>query len=337
MIRPKRIFSGIQPSGDLHLGNYLGAIRNWVKLQHDYQCIFCVVDLHAITVYQDPQELQRSIREVAACIIAAGIDIDKHLIFVQSTNKDHAYLAWLFNCVARIGWLNRMTQFKDKVGKNREAASVGLYAYPALMASDILAYHATHVPVGEDQKQHLELARDIAIKFNQDWDCPHFFPEVEPIISSEVARIMSLRDGTKKMSKSDPSDFSRINLLDDPDLMVEKIRKARTDSEGLPSDEQGLANRPEARNLVGIYASLSDLSVDDALRDLQNMQFAPFKARLSELLISRLTPVSTVARDLLKNPGDLDHILKKGSSEACAISNPIIDQTAKIMGLTKGF
>ncbi len=330
----KLIFSGIQPSGDLHLGNYLGAMRNWVHLQDSYQCIFCVVDLHAITVFQDPKKLRQSTREVAACIIAAGIDPQKHILFAQSANSDHAYLSWIFNCVARIGWLNRMTQFKDKVGKNREAASTGLYVYPNLMAADILAYKATHVPVGEDQKQHLELTRDIAIKFNNDWDCPNFFPEIEPLILSQAARVMSLRDGSKKMSKSDSSDFSRINLLDDVDTIVAKIRKARTDSSPLPSDLEGLNDRPEARNLVSIYADMCNMSMQQALDDdLAGMTFAPFKTKLCDVMVATLAPIAQRANQLLASPDELDIILAKGAQKSKIRSRPIIQKTCEIVGL----
>ena len=260
----KRVFSGVQPTGNLHLGNYLGAIRNWVALQDDHECIYCVVDLHAITVFQDPAELTASTREVAAGLIAAGIDPEKHILFNQSQNPDHASLAWVFNCVARLGWLNRMTQFKEKAGKHRENASVGLYAYPNLMAADILAYQATHVPVGEDQKQHLELARDIAQKFNNDFKTD-IFPQPEPLILGAAARVMSLRDGSNKMSKSDPSEYSRINFTDTADDIAQKIRKAKTDPEPLPSSSEGLEGRPEAENLIGIFAALSNMSRDDVL------------------------------------------------------------------------
>ncbi|MEM7073280.1 MAG: tryptophan--tRNA ligase [Pseudomonadota bacterium] len=334
----KRVFSGIQPSGDLHLGNYLGAIRNWVHLQAraDYDCIFCIVDLHAITVFQDPKALRQAIREVAATIIAAGIsegiDTNRHILFVQSANPDHAYLGWIFNCVARIGWLNRMTQFKDKAGKNREASSTGLYIYPNLMAADILAYQATHVPVGEDQKQHLELARDIAIKFNNEWAETDFFPMIQPMILKTGARVMSLRDGTRKMSKSDPSDFSRINLLDDPDTIRAKIRKARTDSNRLPDHEDGLEGRPEARNLVEIYAHLNNWTIERALESAYK-DFADFKTQLSELLINRLRDIRTETQKLLQDPAELDRILDRGAERAIQLSQPTVDKVADMVGL----
>src|ERR671911_1292486 len=282
---PERVFSGVQPTGNLHLGNYLGAIKRFVQLQERFDCIYCVVDMHAITTWQDPKELAGQIREVTAAFIAAGIEPEKHIVFNQSQVAEHAELAWVFSCVARVGWVNRMTQFKEKAGKDRENASVGLYAYPCLMAADILAYRATHVPVGEDQKQHLELTRDIAQKFNNDFApsiAAHghgdaFFPLTEPLIGGPAARVMSLRDGTKKMSKSDPSDYSRINLPDDADTIAQKIRKAKTDPEPLPSEEKGLENRPEADNLVGIYAALSERSKADVLQEFGGGQFSSFK------------------------------------------------------------
>src|SRR6516162_87748 len=289
----ERVFSGVQPTGNLHLGNYLGAIVNFVALQKNYDCIYCVVDLHAITVWQDPAELPHNIREVTAAFLACGIDPSKHIIFNQSQVAEHAELAWIFNCIARIGWLNRMTQFKEKAGKDRENASVGLYAYPCLMAADILLYRATHVPVGEDQKQHLELSRDIAQKFNLDFASSisalgfgdAFFPLPEPLIQGPATRVMSLRDGTKKMSKSDPSDYSRINLTDDADAIAQKIRKAKTDPEPLPSEEKGLGPRPEADNLVGLYAALADMSKAMVLRQFGGAQFSTFKAALIDLLV----------------------------------------------------
>ena len=285
-----RIFSGIQPTGDLHLGNYLGALRNWVALQHDYQCIYCMVDMHAITVWQDPKELTASTREVTAGLIAAGLDPDHNVLFNQSAVPAHAELAWIFNCVARLGWLNRMTQFKEKAGKNRENASVGLYAYPNLMAADILVYKATHVPVGEDQKQHLELTRDIAQKFNNDYGVD-YFPLTEPLILGEATRVMSLRDGNNKMSKSDPSENSRINMTDGTDEISRKIRKAKTDPEPLPGDPNGLEGRPEAGNLIGIYAALSDQSAADVCAKFEGAQFSKFKEELTELAVSVLGPV----------------------------------------------
>src|SRR3981081_615769 len=294
----ERVFSGVQPTGNLHLGNYLGAIVKFVALQERYDCIYCVVDLHAITVWQDPQELPKAIREVTAAFIACGIDPKKHIVFNQSQVAEHAELAWVFNCVARLGGLNRMTQFKEKAGKDRENASIGLYDYPVLMAADILVYRATHVPVGEDQKQHLELSRDIAQKFNNDFSAsiaslglgPAFFPQPEPLIQGPATRVMSLRDGTKKMSKSDPSDYSRINLTDDADAIAQKVRKAKTDPEPLPHDEKGLESRPEADNLVGIYAALADREKEEVVGEFAGKQFSEFKAALVQLAGARRGP-----------------------------------------------
>ena len=287
-----RIFSGIQPTGNLHLGNYLGAIKNWVSLQEDFECIYCVVDLHAITVWQDPQELSTSIREVTACLLACGVNPKDHILFNQSANPDHAQLAWIFNCVARMGWLNRMTQFKEKAGKNRENASTGLFTYPNLMAADILTYKATHVPVGEDQKQHLELSRDIAAKFNNDWSSPDFFPQPEPLIFGAGTRVMSLRDGTKKMSKSEVSDYSRLNLTDDADMIAKKIRKAKTDPEPLPENDDGYVGRPEAANLVGIYAAFRSIDEKTARAEVAGQQFRDFKVDLSEVAVECLAPIT---------------------------------------------
>jgi tryptophanyl-tRNA synthetase len=329
-----RIFSGVQPTGNLHLGNYLGAIRNWVKLQHDHECIFCVVDLHAITVWQDPAELRRATREVAAAMIACGIDAQKHIVFHQSAVPAHAQLAWVFNCVARIGWLNRMTQFKDKAGKDREAASAGLYVYPNLMAADILAYKATRVPVGEDQKQHLELANDIAQKFNHDTGRT-VFPMIEPIITGPAARVMSLRDGTKKMSKSDPSDQSRINLTDDADAISLKIRRAKTDPAPLPSEEAGLADRPEARNLVGIYAGLTDLHPAAVLAEHGGKTFSAFKAALTDLLVASFSPIAAEMRRLLADPGAVDAILRHGAERARALAEPTIAEVEDAVGFLR--
>src|SRR5487761_1852013 len=286
----QRIFSGIQPSGIATLGNYLGAIRNWVALQNDHDCIWCVVDLHAITEWQNPQDLARQTREMTAVLLACGIDPERGILFLQSSVRAHAQLAWIFNCVARIGWLNRMTQFKDKAGKNRENASAGLYVYPDLMAADILAYRATRVPVGDDQRQHLELANDIAQKFNHDYGTD-FFPAIEPVIMGVAARVMSLRDGTKKMSKSDPSDQSRINLTDDADTIALKVRRAKTDPEPLPSEEKGLASRAEADNLVGIYAALADTTRSGVLGEFGGAQFSTFKASLIDLAVAKLGPI----------------------------------------------
>jgi len=329
-----RIFSGIQPTGNLHLGNYLGAIRNWVDLQGDYECLYCIVDLHAITVWQDPDELRASTREVTAGLIAAGIDPDKNILFNQSRNPDHATLAWIFNCVARLGWLNRMTQFKEKAGKHRENASVGLYAYPNLMAADILAYLATHVPVGEDQKQHLELARDIAQKFNNDFSV-ELFPLPEPLILGEATRVMSLRDGRNKMSKSDPSEYSRINLTDGPDDIAQKIRRAKTDPDALPSDAAGLEGRPEADNLVGIYAALARKSREEALAEVGGMQFSQFKQVLTEIAVSVLGPIGEEMQRLVKDPGYIDGVLHRGGEQACAISRPILRQVYEKVGFVQ--
>ena len=326
-----RIFSGIQPTGNLHLGNYLGAVRNWVNLQHDYECIYCVVDLHAITQWQDPWELRNSIREVTAALIAAGIDAKKSIVFNQSQNPDHAQLAWVFNCVARLGWLNRMTQFKEKAGKHRENASVGLYAYPVLMAADILAYKGTHVPVGEDQKQHLELCRDIAQKFNNDFGV-EFFPITEPLILGAATRVMSLRDGSAKMSKSEASDNSRINFTDGPDEIAKKIRKAKTDPDSLPSEAAGLKDRPEAANLVGIYAALADKSVDAALREVGGKQFSEFKQILSEICVEVLGPIGNEMRRLVAEPHHIDAILHDGAARARALSRPVLDEVMDIVG-----
>ncbi|MFT6580164.1 MAG: tryptophan--tRNA ligase [Alphaproteobacteria bacterium] len=329
-----RIFSGVQPTGDLHLGNYLGAIRNFVSFQEDFDCIYCVVDLHAITVWQDPAELRRNIREVSAAFIAAGVDPKKSIVFNQSRNPNHAELAWVCNCVARLGWLNRMTQFKEKAGKNRENVSVGLYAYPNLMAADILAYRATHVPVGEDQKQHLELCRDIATKFNNDFGL-EFFPIPEPLILGEATRVMSLRDGSKKMSKSDPSKFSRINLTDGPDDIAQKIRKARTDSDALPSETDGLEGRPEADNLVTIYAALSDQSREAALGEIGGMMFAEFKGRLADQAVAVLGPIGTEMQRLLADESYLDAVLADGGARAQAISQPVMNELYDVIGLAR--
>jgi tryptophanyl-tRNA synthetase len=340
---PERVFSGIQPTGNLHLGNYLGAIVKFVDLQKTHECLFCVVDLHAITVAQDPGELRHAIRKVAAAYVASGIDPVKNIIFNQSQVAEHAELAWIFNCVARIGWLNRMTQFKEKAGKDRENASIGLFAYPALMAADILLYRATHVPVGEDQKQHIELARDIAQKFNTDFAGSiaanghegGFFPLPEPLIQGPAARVMSLRDGQKKMSKSDPSEFSRINLSDDAEAIAQKVRKAKTDPEPLPSDVTGLSGRPEAENLVGIYAALNDSSREEVLREFGGAQFSSFKNALVDLAVARLGPIGVEMRRLEDDPAYIDSILRKGSQRAREIASPIMDQVKDIVGLIR--
>jgi tryptophanyl-tRNA synthetase len=338
-----RVFSGVQPTGNLHLGNYLGAITRFVALQAEHDCLYCVVDLHAITVFQDPDELTRNTREVTAAFIAAGIDPTRHIIFNQSQVSGHAELAWIFNCVARMGWLNRMTQFKEKAGKDRESASAGLYVYPNLMAADILLYHATHVPVGEDQKQHLELARDIAQKFNIDFaktiaraDYPNgFFPLPEPLITGPATRVMSLRDGTKKMSKSEPSDMTRINLTDDADAIAKKIKKAKTDPEPLPFEVKGLETRPEADNLVGIYAALADTTKDEVLREYGNASFSKFKDALAELAVSKLIPIGAEMRRLLADPVEIDRILAEGAARAHAIADPILAKTKDIVGFIR--
>lgn len=328
-----RIFSGIQPTGNLTLGNYLGAIRNWVPLQNDFECLYCVVDLHAITVWQDPATLAEATRQVTAALIACGIDPKAHILFNQARNPDHAELAWYFNCVARMGWLNRMTQFKEKAGKNKENASTGLFVYPNLMAADILAYRATHVPVGEDQKQHLELARDIAMKFNNDWNVEDFFPVIEPLILGEATRVMSLRDGARKMSKSDPSDMSRINLTDDADLIAKKIRKAKTDPENLPTDKKGFEGRPEAENLVTIYAALTDQSVDAALSDIGGVQFGAFKQKLADAAVAHLEPITTEMNRLLSDRAEIDRVLADGGERARALSAPVLKDVRETIGL----
>ncbi|MGF1639979.1 MAG: tryptophan--tRNA ligase [Rhodospirillales bacterium] len=327
----KRIFSGIQPTGNLHLGNYLGAIRNWVRLQDDYDCIFCMVDMHAITVWQDPGEVTASTREVAAAVLAAGVDPGRSIVFVQSHVAGHAQLAWIFNCVARLGWLNRMTQFKDKAGKNRENASVGLFVYPNLMAADILLYKATHVPVGEDQKQHLELCRDIAQKFNNDYGIA-LFPIVEPLIFGPATRVMSLRDGTKKMSKSDPSDQSRINLIDDADTIRLKIRRSKSDPHFLPETPEGFAGRPEAANLMGIYAALADIEIDRVCARFGGAPFSTFKAALADLAVETLAPIGAECRRLQKDPGYVDGILRDGAARAAAIAEPILREIFEVVG-----
>ena len=329
------VFSGVQPTGNLHLGNYLGAIRNFVRLQQSYSCLYCVVDMHAITVWQEPAELRSTTREVASAFIAAGVDPKAHIIFNQSQVPAHAELAWIFNCVARIGWLNRMTQFKDKAGSNREKASVGLFAYPNLMAADILAYRATHVPIGEDQTQHLELARDIAQKFNSDFSVPDFFPQPEALLQPEGTRIMSLKDGSKKMSKSDPSDLSRINLNDDADTIAKKIRKARTDPEPLPASVDGLAERPEARNLVGIYAALSDCRAEDVLRDNAGAEFSRFKGRLTDLCVEKLGPIGAEMKRLTADPAYVEGILADGAARARAIAAPVLADVYDVVGFIR--
>jgi tryptophanyl-tRNA synthetase len=340
-----RVFSGMQPTGSLHLGNYLGAMLQWIKLQETQECIYCVVDMHAITIWQDPDELRSAIRQVTAAYLACGLDAKRSIIFNQSQVSEHAELAWVFNCVARLGWLNRMTQFKEKAGKDRENASVGLYAYPNLMAADILVYRATHVPVGEDQKQHLELTRDIAQKFNNDlrqsivragYADGMFFPLPEPVITGPATRVMSLRDGTKKMSKSDPSDLSRINLTDDPDTIARKIQTAKTDPEPLPTDEVGLANRPEADNLVGIYAALAGVDRAAVLRDFGGGPFSSFKKALAEVAVARIGPIGAEMRRLSSDIAEIDRILSEGASRARAIAKPVMDQVKDLLGFIRG-
>lgn len=340
----ERVFSGMQPTGTLHLGNYLGAMLKWIDLQKTHECIYCVVDMHAITVWQDPAELRQAIRQVTASYIASGLDPQKSILFNQSQVSAHAELAWVFNCVARLGWLNRMTQFKDKAGKDREKASVGLYAYPNLMAADILCYRATHVPVGEDQKQHLELARDIAQKFNNDFadaikaaghEDGEFFPQPEPVITGPATRVMSLRDGSRKMSKSEPSDLSRINLVDDTDTIAKKIKKAKTDPEPLPTEPDGLKERPEADNLVGIYAALSGSSKADVLGDFGGQQFSAFKPALAELCVEKLGPIAGEVRRLMDDPAEIDRILVDGGNRARALATPILNEVKDVIGFIR--
>ena len=330
----KRILSGVQPSGDLHLGNYLGAIKNFVSLQKEFECFFCVVDLHAITVWQDPKLLKQKTREVAAAFIASGIDPEKNTLFVQSQVPQHAQLAWIFNCVARMGWLNRMTQFKDKAGKNSENVSVGLFSYPTLMAADILIYLATHVPVGEDQKQHLELTRDIAQKFNSDFNTD-IFPIPEPLILGEATRVMSLRDGLNKMSKSDPSDYSRIMLSDSEEEIVKKIKKAKTDPLPLPENIEEAKKRPEAMNLLTIYAALNDLDVKNVVDDYAGKEFSKFKKDLGELASSKISPISLEINKLMKDEKYLDTIISKGKDRAINIANPVLSKIYEIIGFFK--
>jgi tryptophanyl-tRNA synthetase len=331
-----RVFSGIQPSGGLTLGNYLGAIKRFVDMQDSgIETIYCVVDMHAITTWQDPEALRRQTRELAAGYLAAGLDPAKSILFNQSQVSAHAELGWVFNCVARMGWMNRMTQWKDKTaGKNAEQASLGLFAYPSLMAADILVYHATHVPVGEDQKQHVELTRDIAAKFNHDYKVD-FFPITEPVIEGAATRVMSLRDGSKKMSKSDPSDASRINLTDDADKIAAKIRKAKTDPEPLPETMDGLAERPEAKNLVNIYAALSGMTKEAVLGEFAGQGFGAFKPKLADLAVASLAPISTEMSRLMQDPAEIDAILGKGADRAAAIATPILERTLEIVGMVR--
>ena len=331
----KRVFSGVQPTGNLHLGNYLGAIKNFVNLQNKFECIYCVVDLHAITNRQNPQELKSNIFETIASFVASGLDPEKNIIFNQASVAAHSELAWVFNCVARIGWMNRMTQFKEKAGSNKENASVGLLVYPNLMAADILLYKATHVPVGEDQKQHLELTRDIAKKFNSDFKCPDFFPIVEPLIPKETSRVMSLRDGKKKMSKSEDSDQSRINLKDDKDLIIQKIKKAKTDNDPIPLEINELKNRHEAANLISIYASINRIEVAKVLKEFGGKNFSTFKSNLSESIVEKICPIGKEINKLLKDKTYLNKILKKGSERADLIAKKNLKEIYEIIGLTK--
>ena len=331
-----RVFSGIQPSGGLTLGNYLGAMVKFVEWQDrgTHETVYCMVDLHAITVPQDPQVLARNTRELCAGFLAAGIDPERSILINQSQVPEHAQLGWVFNCVARMGWMGRMTQWKDKAGKNAEAASLGLFAYPALMAADILVYHATHVPVGEDQKQHIELTRDIAAKFNHDYGVD-FFPETEAVIEGAATRVMSLRDGTKKMSKSDPVDASRINLTDDADAIARKFRKAKTDPDPLPGDAAGLEGRPDVRNLVNIYAALSGRDADDVLSEKAGGQLGHFKQDLADLAVAKLSPISGEMARLMADPGEIDRILSRGAARARAITVPILEKTYDILGMVR--
>ncbi len=339
-----RVFSGMQPTGSLTLGNYLGAMINWVAMQKTHDCIYCIVDLHAITVWQDPKELKEAIRRAAAAYVACGIDTKKSIVFNQSQVAEHSELAWIFNCVARLGWLDRMTQFKEKAGKDKERASVGLYAYPNLMAADILVYRGTHVPVGEDQKQHLELARDIAQKFNNDYkdaiaakgyNDGVFFPLCEPMIQGPATRVMSLRDGTKKMSKSDPSDMSRINLTDDADMIANKIKRAKTDPHPLPSEMKGLEGRPEADNLTGIYAALAETTQEKVLSQFGGGQFSAFKTALSDLAVAKLSPITSEMNRLSKDPAEIDRMLADGSRRAREIAAPIMAEVKDIVGFVR--
>lgn len=330
-----RVFSGIQPSGNLTLGNYLGAVKRFVEMQDSgIETLYCMVDMHAITVWQDPDTLRHNTRELAAAYIACGLDPKKSILFNQSQVPEHAQLAWIFNCVARLGWMNRMTQFKDKAGKNAEKSSLGLYAYPSLMAADILIYHATHVPVGEDQKQHVELTRDIAAKFNHDYKTD-FFPEPEPIIDGAATRVMSLRDGSKKMSKSDPSDLSRINMTDDADTIAKKIRKAKTDPEPLPDNLDALKDRPEARNLVNIRAALTGQTAEAVIAEVAGQQFGTFKPDLADIAVAHLAPITDEMNRLMADPAEIDRVLGDGANRAAEIAEPILQKTYDIVGMIR--
>jgi len=331
----KRVFSGVQPTGNLHLGNYLGAIKNFVDLQNKFECVYCIVDLHAITNRQNPKELKSNVLETIASFVASGLNSEKNIIFNQASVAAHSELAWIFNCVARIGWMNRMTQFKEKAGANKENASVGLMVYPNLMAADILLYKATHVPVGEDQKQHLELTRDIAKKFNNDFNCKDFFPIVEPLIPKEVSRVMSLRNGKKKMSKSEDSDFSRINLKDNKDLIDKKIKKSKTDTSPIPSEINGLKNREEAANLISIYASINNIKVEQVLKEFGGKNFSTFKSKLSESITETICPIGKEIEKLLQDTNYLYKILEKGTKRADLIAKSNLKEIYEIIGLTK--
>ena len=333
MSKKKLVFSGVQPTGNLHLGNYLGALKNFVSLQKEMDCIYCVVDLHAITTFQNPNELKKNVLETVASFIATGLNPDKSIIFNQSSVSGHTELAWILNCVSRIGWLNRMTQFKDKAGKDKEKASVGLYIYPNLMAADILLYKATHVPVGADQKQHLELSRDIAQKFNNDFNCKDFFPLPEPLIPKKVSRIMSLRDGTKKMSKSEQSDYSRINLKDNADEIIKKIKKAKSDSDQIPDNLKSLEKKPEALNLINIYSEISKIDIEKVLKEMSGKEYSYLKTNLAELLVSIITPVGREIKKLLADKAHLEQILEKGKQKANIIAEENIKNIREKVGL----
>ena len=333
MSNKKLVFSGVQPTGNLHLGNYLGALKNFVSLQKELECIYCVVDLHAITVFQKPEELKKNIVETTAGFIASGLDPSKSIIFNQSSISGHAELAWIFNCVSRMGWLNRMTQFKDKAGSEKEKASVGLYIYPNLMAADILLYKATHVPVGADQKQHLELSRDIAMKFNKDFNCEGFFPLPEPLILKNISRVMSLRDGTKKMSKSDESDYSRINLKDSAEDIVKKIKKAKSDSDTIPDNQKSLENKPEAYNLLNIYSEVSKTNLENVLKEMSGKEYSYIKSKLTDLLVSEICPVGKEIKKLMGDKTHLANILKKGAEKARIIAEENLKNIREKVGL----
>ena len=333
MVKKNLVFSGVQPTGNLHLGNYLGALKNFVSLQKEMECIYCVVDLHAITTFQNPMELKNNVLETVASFLATGLDPNKSVIFNQSSVSGHAELAWILNCVSRIGWLNRMTQFKDKAGSDKEKASVGLYVYPNLMAADILLYKATHVPVGADQKQHLELSRDIAQKFNKDFNCKDFFPLPEPLIPKNISRVMSLRDGTKKMSKSEESDYSRINLKDSPDEITKKIKKAKSDSEEIPDNLKSLENKPESLNLINIFAEISNNSLENVLNEMSGKEYSFLKTKLTELIISEIGPIGQEINKLLKDKSHLEKVLKKGKEKANIIAEENIKNIREKVGL----